>query len=145
MSRDLIELRDAALRIARNHGFTEASVGEDVALFHSEASELLEDHREGSSPTKVWYETKVQAYDAVGQSILDNDGKPVKVVVRHDEQVFLDRIPTRKPCGIPSELADIIIRVLHFSGKHGVDIQTAVEEKMEYNESRPFKHGNKVL
>lgn len=46
-----------------------------------------------------------------------------------------------KPCGVPSEMADVIIRVLHFCGKHKIDIETAVKEKMAYNETRPFKHG----
>jgi hypothetical protein len=51
----------------------------------------------------------------------------------------------RKPCGIPSEMADEIIRVLHFCGKHKIDIDKAVREKMAYNESRPMKHGGKAL
>lgn len=49
-----------------------------------------------------------------------------------------------KPEGIPSEMADVIIRVLHFCGKHGIDIEQIVEEKMAYNRSRPFKHGKKI-
>jgi hypothetical protein len=58
-SKGLNDLRDEALRIAVEHGFTDASVGEDIALIHSEASEALEDHREGRSPTEVWYERKM--------------------------------------------------------------------------------------
>lgn len=50
-----------------------------------------------------------------------------------------------KPVGIPSEMADVIIRVLHFCGKHKIDIEYAVKVKMQYNESRPYKHGNKVI
>lgn len=53
--------------------------------------------------------------------------------------------PFPKPCGVPSEMADIVIRVLHFCGKHGIDLDRAVAEKMAYNESRPFKHGGKKL
>lgn len=124
-------LRDEAHRIAVEHGFTDASVGEDVALFHSEASELLEDNRAGKKPDEVWYETKL---------VEQSDYATVATVRRHKEPA-----PGRKPCGIPSELADIIIRVLHFSGKYGIDIEKAVREKMAYNESRPLKHGGKVL
>jgi hypothetical protein len=51
----------------------------------------------------------------------------------------------RKPCGIPSELADVIIRALHFSGKHSIDIGGSIAEKMEYNETRPYKHGGKTI
>ena len=52
--------------------------------------------------------------------------------------------PGGKPEGVPSEMADVIIRVLHFCGKHGIDIEAAVNAKMAHNETRPFKHG-KVL
>jgi len=46
-----------------------------------------------------------------------------------------------KPEGIPIELADIIIRVLDFCGMAKIDIHTAVHEKIEYNRTRPYKHG----
>ena len=111
-------LRDEALRIARAHGFTDASIPEDIALMHSELSEALEDFRSGKSATEVWYE---------GGS-----------AVRESSVIA-------KPCGIPSEMADIIIRVMHFCGKHGIDIQKAVAEKMRYNDSRPHKNGGKVI
>ena len=141
MTKGLNELRDAALRTAEEHGFTAASVGEDVALFHSEASELLEDHRAGQPPTRIWYEEKRPAYDLFGLPIIVDGTWLGTVAVRHPDQIFDGDKPLRKPCGIPSELADIIIRVLHFSGKHGIDIEKAVAEKMLYNDTRPFKHG----
>jgi NTP pyrophosphatase (non-canonical NTP hydrolase) len=53
--------------------------------------------------------------------------------------------PLSKPCGVPSEMADVVIRVFHFCGKHEIDLDKAVQEKMAYNDSRPFKHGGKRL
>lgn len=47
----------------------------------------------------------------------------------------------QKPEGIPSELADVLIRVLDLCGAHELDIERVVREKMNYNRSRPFKHG----
>lgn len=47
-----------------------------------------------------------------------------------------------KPCGIPVELADIIIRVLDLCGHYNIDIDFAVSEKTEYNKLRPYRHGN---
>lgn len=119
----LNNLRDEATRIGTQHGFIDASVGEDIALIHSELSEALEDHRNGKLPGDMWYEGKH------GQAF--------------DEQVSPDffYLGLLKPCGIPSEMADVIIRVLHFCGKHKIDIEKAVTEKMAYNESRPHKHG----
>jgi NTP pyrophosphatase (non-canonical NTP hydrolase) len=50
-----------------------------------------------------------------------------------------------KPEGIPSELADLIIRALHFAGIFGIDIGASVAEKHEYNLTRPHRHGGKVV
>ncbi len=56
----------------------------------------------------------------------------------------LESIP-HKPEGVPSELADIVIRILGVCYRHGVDLGNAILTKMAYNESRPHKHGGKVL
>lgn len=48
-----------------------------------------------------------------------------------------------KPEGIPSELADIIIRVLDICGYYGIDIAAAIVEKHEFNTNRPYRHGGK--
>lgn len=50
-----------------------------------------------------------------------------------------------KPEGVPSELADVIIRILGFSARHGVDIADAILKKMAFNDTRPHKHGGKKL
>ena len=48
-----------------------------------------------------------------------------------------------KPCGIPSELADVVIRIFDFCGGNDIDLEKIILEKMEYNETRPYKHGEK--
>ena len=50
-----------------------------------------------------------------------------------------------KPCGIPSELADCIIRIFDVCGRFNIDIERAILEKMEYNGKRPHRHGGKKL
>jgi len=50
-----------------------------------------------------------------------------------------------KPCGFPSELADVIIRVLDTAGEFGIDIEGAVDRKMIYNASRKYMHGGKTV
>lgn len=50
-----------------------------------------------------------------------------------------------KPEGVVSELADVIIRVCDTAQTHGLDLETAVAEKMAFNKTRPFKHGGKKL
>lgn len=50
-----------------------------------------------------------------------------------------------KPEGFPIELADCIIRVLDTAEFLGIDIESAIEVKMEYNKTRPYRHGNKLF
>ena len=50
----------------------------------------------------------------------------------------------KKLCGFGSELADVLIRTLELCEALGIDIQSIVEEKNEYNKTRPFKNGGKV-
>lgn len=50
-----------------------------------------------------------------------------------------------KPEGVPAEMADVLIRVFDFCGALNIDIEAAVEGKMEYNKGRTFMHGGKLL
>lgn len=47
-----------------------------------------------------------------------------------------------KPEGVAVEYADLIIRVLHWAAIHGVDMGVLVLQKMEYNDTRPYRHGD---
>jgi len=51
--------------------------------------------------------------------------------------------PQGKPEGFAIELADTIIRLLDLSEHLGIDIELALIEKMNYNKTREFRHGNK--
>jgi NTP pyrophosphatase (non-canonical NTP hydrolase) len=48
---------------------------------------------------------------------------------------------TGKPVGFDSELADIVIRVADLAGALNIDLGGAILRKLEYNRSRPYKHG----
>ncbi len=47
--------------------------------------------------------------------------------------------------GVPSELADIVIRVMDLAEFYGIDLEAAIAEKHAYNVTRPYKHGGKLL
>ena len=53
--------------------------------------------------------------------------------------------PKNKPEGVPTELADVLIRILHFCAYHNIDIDKAYAEKMSYNFGRSRRHGDKKL
>lgn len=50
-----------------------------------------------------------------------------------------------KPEGVPIELADVIIRIADFCGANKIDLEEAVREKLKYNKTRPYRHGDKVI
>ncbi|EHQ63646.1 hypothetical protein PDENDC454_04244 [Paenibacillus dendritiformis C454] len=108
----IAELVKEAHQNAVNKGWWEEprTYGELIALVHSEVSEALEDYRNGAVPHATWYEKKCG--DEIKRSAeLVND--------------------TWKPCGIPSELADICIRIFDIAGHYGFgeELQQACESK----------------
>lgn len=46
-----------------------------------------------------------------------------------------------KPEGVPSELADCVIRIMDMCEYYGIDLEKTIIEKHEFNKSRPYKHG----
>ena len=48
-----------------------------------------------------------------------------------------------KPEGAAIEYADALIRILHWFKRHGVDPRKAMQMKIEYNLTRPYRHGGK--
>ena len=50
-----------------------------------------------------------------------------------------------KPEGVPSELADVIIRILDICGHYNIDLDEAMADKLDYNKTRPYRHGGKLL
>lgn len=59
-----------------------------------------------------------------------------------DRKELMDsHLPTRS--GLSVELADCVIRVMDMCGGLNIDLGGAIEEKLKYNQSRPYKHGKK--
>lgn len=110
---------------AVNHGWWEEnrSFGEVIALIHSELSEALEEYRDAKPD--FYYLQKEADETIIKTSLEDYRGE--------------------KPEGIAVELADAIIRILDYCGHKGIDIEQTIRIKHEYNKSREYKHGGKVI
>jgi NTP pyrophosphatase (non-canonical NTP hydrolase) len=129
---EINELIEQAHKTAVEHGWWEEdrNFGEQIALMHSELSEALEEYRNYKDMKEIYHECK-NNNKCLWKS---NDG----TACRHQGVC-----PFAKPCGIPTELADCIIRIADMCGRYGIDLEEALKVKMEYNKARPYRHGGK--
>jgi NTP pyrophosphatase (non-canonical NTP hydrolase) len=120
-------LRGMALlvvQVNRDNGWFDESrtVGDGIALLHSEVSEAFEAWRETgfADATK-----EVRCPDCGGTQCKG--------------------LPLPKPEGFGSEMADILIRLLDECTRHNVDLAGEFTRKLAYNKTRGFKHGGKAI
>lgn len=143
---------------AVKHGWWEQDdrpFGELLALVHSEISEALEEYRNGRAPRETYFSGSVKIknplfpkYDGVYTATAPVRGER-RYKIDEDGFALTDdgdkSFVVIKPEGIPSELADIVIRVLDIADHYGIDLQQAILDKHSYNVTRPYKHGGKKI
>lgn len=74
----------------------------------------------------------------IGEFLLDQEEKgrsPTEIYYSEDD----------KPEGMGAELADVVIRIMDYCGFAGIDLESLILQKHEYNKTRPYRHGGKVL
>ena len=94
-----------------------------LALLTTEVAEAIEELRNGRAVDLTYYPTNLEnngAFEGNGEDLI---------------------IP--KPEGVPSEIADVVIRAFDFADEAGIDLATIIEAKLTYNASRPKMHGRK--
>lgn len=134
---NLIELIKDVHENAIKHGWWEKprSFAELLLLVHSEISEALEELRNKHDPKEIYYEGHVKLEDG---SILTMT-RPMPEHVIYDN---CNTIHVTKPCGFPTEFADVIIRLYDMAGwyKWSIDEQlikvTTQSIKQNYSASQ---------
>ncbi|MCD8286477.1 MAG: hypothetical protein LUD50_04565 [Clostridia bacterium] len=53
--------------------------------------------------------------------------------------------PDGKPEGVPTELADCVIRIMDLFEQYGMDLEDTLKAKNSYNATREYRHGGKVI
>ena len=101
------------------------SFGDIISLCHSELSEALEEYRN----------KKPNAYC---ESLFTENG--MYGINAPNEWGIHD-----KPEGVAVEMIDCMIRILDWCGKEGVDVDSLLKAKHDYNCTRPYRHGGKSL
>lgn len=111
--------------VAKSKGFWNQTNGRDASevfiLIISEVIEATEEFRAGRG---------------VNETLFEDSDVPGLWSTAQSERF-------KKPVGVPSELADTIIRVLDACAAWGIDIEEAIRIKMEYNLTRGKLHGKR--
>lgn len=113
------EINGWCTRKGWNDHLDKRSFGDWCTLMHTEITEAYEEYRDGHPLTEIYY-----------SSLADDTGGMVQAPL--------------KPEGVPIEIADLLIRVLHLCAHLGLNPGALIAQKMAYNETRPYRHGGKV-
>lgn len=122
------ELARAAAEVAginKENGWFDASrtFGDDIALLHSEVSEMLEAYRD--------------------HGLADVTKSPYVVTAEDDPRLGEVQLP--KPEGVGSEAADVLVRLLDTCHRYNINLGAEFERKLAYNATRGHRHGGKRL
>lgn len=136
---------------AKAKGFwdKERNPAEVLMLIVSKAAEALEEIRAGhglNEAMTTWHSTPY-SHHLRGEVTMTSQGSFFHYGTPHQRQVTDEDYKNAgflaKPEGVPSEMADIIIRTLEACAAWGIDIEEALWLKVEYNRQRGHMNGGK--
>lgn len=110
--------------------------GNRLMLIVGEVSEAHEELRRGHAPDEEYV-----SYPAPPASFVVDFPSGQDATEAWEQS--LSEQGRAKPEGVPSEIADIVIRCLDFAGEHGIDLARVIETKIAFNAGRAAMHGGK--
>lgn len=138
------ELQAATGRINIANGWRESALADpgtkerahqdivELALIITEASEGIEEVRDGKPDLYFTGGYDSDFIDGIEHPLVGDDS-PIDANGK-----------LRKPEGVRSELADIVIRAMDLADKRGWDLNGDIELKLDYNKTRGYRHGGKT-
>lgn len=127
-------------RVDGDHSVPDANCrtfGDDIALIHSELSEALEAFREWGTRDMLRFDSWPDMVFPQDDIEWETDRNFVAKAIKDGERW--------KPEGVPSELADVFVRLLDTCAHLGIDLELEFNKKMDYNDTRSARHGGKKL
>lgn len=113
--------------------FGPRTFGDDISLLHSEVSEMLEAFRDhGLERITTWKSTpNSQSINGMLSDFTDED------------LLAAGYVP--KPDGVGAEAADVLVRLLDTCSRYGIDLFAEWRRKVDFNWTRPTRHGGKAM
>lgn len=102
----------------------------ELGLIGTEVAEAIEEVRHGHEMPELYF---TGGRDMAG------------LTIRPSDQVADFHGVLRKPEGVPSELADVLIRVFDIADAYSIDLADALIAKLNHNATRGLHHGGKAL
>jgi hypothetical protein len=163
---DLPNLAAVIHDTAKDKGWwdSDRNFGEVMANIHSEATEAWAEYVHNHGLDETYYTMDSSKIPSMGsssnadriratagkwmrfQDYLKSDGTEFRQTPDEPTPTDIRRLVEAgilEPHGVPTELADIIIRCLDMFAAAGVDPDAVVQEKMRYNLTRARRHGGK--
>lgn len=146
------QLAKQSYQNSADHGFwdsphTPETIPNKLMLIVSELAEALESYRDPESDNLVKVPVSVIETLLRGTAIEGDPTDEVDYPRQVEAWAELANIYDKwkaKPKGFNTEIADAFIRLGDLVGAFGIDIETAIQEKHEFNKGRPRMHGRKV-
>lgn len=120
----------------------------DLSISHDEAATIrgLSYAVHNLAIAKGWYDGQDRTNDAIGAKLAlchSELSEALECIRTGDTEARVT--DSGKPEGLPSELADVVIRVLDLAGWLQIDLGEAIRAKHAFNATRPYRHGGKAL